>query len=52
LVIAGGYDTRLTENVDVHRELMNRAQELGVEDKVVFLKSINNDERILLLENT
>ena len=52
LVIAGGYDPRLTENVDVHNELNSRAQELGIQDRVVFLKSISNDQRILLLENT
>ena len=52
LVIAGGYDPRLPENVDVHRELENRARELGIRDKVVFLKSINNDERITILENS
>lgn len=52
LVIAGGYDPRLEENVSVHRELEERAKELGISDKVVFLKSISNDQRILLLENT
>ena len=52
LVIAGGYDPRLTENVDVHNELKSRAQELGIQDRVVFLKSISNDQRILLLEHT
>ena len=52
LVIAGGYDPRLDENVSVHEELRKRATELGIADKVVFLKSISNDQRILLLENT
>jgi len=52
LVIAGGYDPRLSENVEVHNELRARAEELGIADRVVFLKSITNDQRILLLENT
>lgn len=52
LVIAGGYDPRLEENVQVHEELKSRAEELGLSDRVVFLRSISNDERILLLENT
>lgn len=52
LVIAGGYDTRLEENVQVHAELQLRARELGLEAQVVFLQSINNNQRILLLENT
>ena len=52
LVIAGGYDPRLSENVEVHDELRARAQELGILDRVVFLRSISNDQRILLLENT
>lgn len=52
LVIAGGYDTRLEENVQVHAELKHRARELGLESQVVFLQSINNNQRILLLENT
>ena len=30
LVIAGGYDTRLSENVELHAELMKRAIELGI----------------------
>ena len=52
LVIAGGFDPRLEENVQVHQELQARANELGIQDKIVFLKSISNDQRILLLENT
>ena len=51
-MIAGGYDPRLEENVSVHEELRARAEELGILDKVVFLRSISNDQRILLLENT
>lgn len=52
LVIAGGYDVRLPENVEHHLELAKRAEELGISDRVVFLRSISNDQRLLLLENT
>jgi alpha-1,3/alpha-1,6-mannosyltransferase len=51
-VIAGGYDPRLEENVAVHNELKSRAEALGLADRVVFLRSISNDQRILLLEHT
>jgi alpha-1,3/alpha-1,6-mannosyltransferase len=43
LVIAGGWDNRLSENVDVHNELVQSAKLLGISDKVVFLRSISND---------
>jgi alpha-1,3/alpha-1,6-mannosyltransferase len=52
LVVAGGYDPRLQENVQVHDELKAFAQELGIADRVIFLRSISNDQRIVLLENT
>ncbi len=32
LVIAGGYDTRLSENVDLHLELQAKAKELGIDN--------------------
>jgi len=43
LVVAGGYDDRLLENVEHHLELVNLANQLGIMDKVVFLRSISND---------
>ena len=52
LVIAGGYDTRLVENVEHHLELIKLAKELGVENRLVFLRSISNDQRLTLLNNT
>lgn len=42
-MIAGGYDTRLQENVDVHNELLQAGKEMGIEDKVILLRSISND---------
>ena len=43
LVIAGGYDDRLVENVEHYQELVALAAEYGISNKVVFLKSISND---------
>jgi len=52
LVIAGGWDPRVMENVEHEKELRKLAGELKITEKVVFLKSITNDQRLLLLENT
>ena len=43
MVVAGGYDERLLENVEHHLELVNLAKKLGIIDKVFFLRSISND---------
>ena len=43
LVVAGGYDERLLENVEHHMELVNLAAKLNIMDRVVFLRSISND---------
>jgi alpha-1,3/alpha-1,6-mannosyltransferase len=40
LVIAGGYDERVIENVEHHLELVNLSQKLNV--KVIFLRSISS----------
>lgn len=39
LIIAGGYDTRVLENVEHYEELKQRAIECKMEEKVHFLKS-------------
>lgn len=52
LVIAGGYDQRVLENVEYHLELVALAKKLGIADKVCFLRSISNDQRLLILKNT
>ena len=52
LVVAGGWDPRVIENVEHENELRALAKKLSIEDRIVFLKSISNDERLLLLENT
>jgi len=52
LVVAGGWDPRVAENVEHDIELQKQAMQLGVQDKIIFLKSISNDQRLLLLEKT
>jgi len=49
LVIAGGYDTAVQENVEHYEELAALAEGLS---NVRFLRSISNEERITLLEYT
>jgi alpha-1,3/alpha-1,6-mannosyltransferase len=50
LVVAGGYDDRVIENVDHHLELVSLAKKLDL--KVIFLRSISNEQRIGLLRRT
>lgn len=51
LVVAGGYDRRLRENVEYYDELRALSQELGVEDKVKYMRSFTDDEKARLLES-
>lgn len=45
LVVAGGHDPRIAENVQHSRELRALAEELGVEDRVVFLRNVTDSQR-------
>ena len=49
LVFAGGYDTRLPENVSVLAELKEEAVTLGVASSVAFLPSFSDAQRAALL---
>ena len=51
LIIAGGYDHRVDENVEHYQELLNLADDLNVSDKVVFLQSPSDQEKVWLLRN-
>lgn len=51
LVIAGGYDDRLPENVAVLNELTILARTLGVEHRVTFLRNIDDARRADLLRS-
>lgn len=49
MVIAGGYDERVTENREYYDDLQELVNQLGLTGHVTFLKSINNDEKLQLL---
>lgn len=49
LVMAGGYDTRVKENVEHCDELVSHASTLGLTEKVTFMKSPSDMEKISLL---
>ena len=51
LIIAGGYDSRVTENVEYLKELKVLAAECGVEDLVSFAPSVSDAERNRLLQS-
>jgi len=51
LVIAGGFDSRVKENVEHFCELQQLTMELGVQDNVIFLKSPSDSEKVWLLKN-
>lgn len=51
LIMAGGYDKRVQENVDYYLELIGLADELGVTDKVFFLRSPTDIEKVSILMN-
>jgi alpha-1,3/alpha-1,6-mannosyltransferase len=52
LVVAGGYDARVPENVEHLRELGRLAAELGLRERVVFLPSFTDAQRAALLAAT
>jgi len=51
LIIAGGYDHRVKENVEHYQELVDLAESLGISSKVEFLKSPSDTKKVELLRN-
>ena len=49
LVVAGGYDPAVEENISYFEELNKLTKDLNLENNVIFRKSIGNDERIALI---
>ncbi|XP_063602050.1 alpha-1,3/1,6-mannosyltransferase ALG2-like [Penaeus indicus] len=49
LVVAGGYDHRVQENVQHLEELESHASRLGISDRVVFLRSPPEPQKAVLL---
>lgn len=50
LIIAGGYDKRVTENVQHYDELAQLADSLGIQSKCTFLKSPSDKFKLWLLK--
>ena len=50
LVMAGGYDERVVENREYYDELVQLAEKLGVRQKVTFLRSFSDEEKVALLD--
>ena len=51
LVLAGGFDSRVQENVEHELELKELARELGLEARTTFLRSPPDCEKVWLLKN-
>lgn len=49
LVIAGGYDPRVTENVEYFLELQKISKSLQIDNKIFFLKSPSDSDKLYLL---
>lgn len=52
LVMAGGYDERVVENVDHYEELRSLVASLGLEDHVTFLRSFSDKQKLSLLHSS
>ncbi len=52
LVMAGGYDTRVTENQQYYKELYLMAEKMGLLDNVTFVRSFSDSEKRTLLHHS
>lgn len=52
LVVAGGYDDRVTENVQHYTELKEQAAQLHLDDCVTFLRSPSDSLKVALLRGS
>lgn len=50
LVLAGGYDLRVTENVEHFEELSKLAEQLGITNRLTMLRSPSDAEKLWLLK--
>ncbi|XP_055547107.1 alpha-1,3/1,6-mannosyltransferase ALG2 [Wyeomyia smithii] len=50
LIVAGGYDGRVLENVEHFDELEELAEDMGLRSKIKFLRSPNDREKLFLLQ--
>jgi alpha-1,3/alpha-1,6-mannosyltransferase len=52
LVLAGGYDSRLEENVEYYEDLLDLVHRSGMSDVVEFRRNVSDDERRDLLQKS
>lgn len=52
LIMAGGYDERLSENVEYYEELKKIAHSLNLDDDITFLRSPSDEIKTRLLKNS
>ncbi|XP_062986968.1 alpha-1,3/1,6-mannosyltransferase ALG2 [Elgaria multicarinata webbii] len=51
LVLAGGYDEAVQENVEYYEELKALATKLNIDKQITFLRSFSDEQKIALLSN-
>nr|XP_034990951.1 alpha-1,3/1,6-mannosyltransferase ALG2 [Zootoca vivipara] len=51
LVLAGGYDEAVQENVDYYEELKAIATKLRIDEQITFLRSFSDAQKVALLSN-
>ena len=52
LIVAGGYDNRVSENVEHYEELTKIAEDHGISSRVEFLRSPDDEEKVRLLRTS
>ena len=52
LIMAGGYDKRVEENVEHYLELIELSDEMQVSEKVIFLRSPSDLEKVAILNHS
>ncbi|RUS71770.1 hypothetical protein EGW08_020464 [Elysia chlorotica] len=52
LIIAGGYDSRVAENVEHHDELVSLCKSLQLDQRVTFLRSFSDAQKRTLLKHS
>lgn len=52
LVLAGGYDEAVRENVEHYNELQTVAENLDISEQVTFLRSFSDEQKIALLSTS
>nr|XP_056713844.1 alpha-1,3/1,6-mannosyltransferase ALG2 [Euleptes europaea] len=51
LVLAGGYDEAVKENVEYYEELKLVSKKLNISEQVTFLRSFSDEQKVTLLSN-